>query len=480
MGDNFIADTKRPDWLIHIRNEIQRHEGRGVSYNVLVMKLRACYRVPLGQYTPKQWVFGLHNRDVLHPGESEDWKLALAAACGLGPWEDSRPWEDFCASVVGNPEDVLKAYGLDRSGPKFSMKEVQYLLTLDALTIFFVFAQYLFTLDPLTILFVFDPPAIPIARMTAGFNLIRTRMSWGYAHVLYDLFLFENQITLALLKNVVTRCYENWGGVDSTSMFEEIVKANVLKMCGYIFELTGDIPAKFDMAYPQNQLEQCAHIVVCIHRILCGANWQNTSQETKIIIQSATSLKKAGIQIKGVKGVLDKVDFRKGCLFRNGCLFLPIINLYDQTESYFRNLAMYEFMTDYNSLICPFGEYLQLMTSLIKEVGDVKHLIDCGVINNTLGNDNNAFQMWNSLQSDLFLPRYSTRHKNMVSEINKQCKSRLNVLKTEFLQLFCSRPWYAFGLITATIVTLATCIQAYTAVIGSDKMKPLFPPSPKP
>ncbi|CAK9189727.1 unnamed protein product [Sphagnum troendelagicum] len=32
------------------------------------------------------------------------------------------------------------------------------------------------------------------------------------------------------------------------------------------------------------------------------------------------------------------------------------------------------------------------------------------------------------------------------------------------------------GVITATIVTVGTCIQAYTFVIGSNKMQPHFPP----
>jgi hypothetical protein len=45
---------------------------------------------------------------------------------------------------------------------------------------------------------------------------------------------------------------------------------------------------------------------------------------------------------------------------------------------------MYEFMEDDKSLKCPFGEYLQLMKDLIKEVGDVKHLINCGAIKNKL------------------------------------------------------------------------------------------------
>ncbi|CAK9190976.1 unnamed protein product [Sphagnum troendelagicum] len=338
---NFISEELTSQWFIEFKTTIERHEVREVRNEVLVRKLPACYRVPLEQYTPKQWHFGLHNRDVLHPSESEDLKIALAAASELGPWDE------FCVSVVDDPLGVLRAYGLDHTEPKFSMRQ----------------------------------------------------------------------------------------------------------------------------AYPQGELEKCPHILACVYRIiLCGQNLKRQSGATRITIQSATALKKAGIQIKGIEGVLDEVGFRKRCLF------LPIVKLYDQTESFFRNLANYEYMEEYNSFKCPFGEYLQLMTSLIKEVGDVKHLLDCDVIQNELCTDNNAFEMWNSLQSRLPLRSCSKEYEDMVFEINKQCKSSLNVMRTEFYQLFCSRPWYVIAVITATIVTIGTCIQAYTSVIGSDKMQPHFPP----
>jgi len=83
---------------------------------------------------------------------------------------------------------------------------------------------------------------------------------------------------------------------------------------------------------------------------------------------------------------------------------------------------------------------------------------------------------WSNLQSDLCLAYNSEEYADMVSEINKQCESSLYVMRTEFYQLFCSRPWYVMGVITATIVTIGTCIQVYTSVIGSDKMQPHFVP----
>jgi len=364
---------------------------------------------------------------------------------------------------VDDPVGVLRAYGLDHSKPKFSMRQMQCLLTLDALPIFLVFAERAYNN-------IFDESTQIGARLTA---LLKPRLE--YLDMWRDLFLLENQIPIALLRKVISTCYEKLIGPNSTLMdhqlmLDKILKANVPLMCRCIFVLTEDHRAETIKAYPQGKLEKCPHIVASVYRVLCGENWKRRSRATRIIIQSATALKKAGIQIKGIKGVLDEVGFRKRCLF------LPIVTLHDKTESFLRHLAMYEYMEDYTSCKCPFGEYLQLMTDLIKEVGDVKHLIDCGVIQNELCTDNNAFEMWNNLQSNLLVGFCSEEYVDMVSEINKQCKSSLNVMRTECYEIFCSRPWYVIGVITATIVTVGTCIQAYTSVIGSDKMQPHFPP----
>jgi len=453
----FLPEEKRTEWFDGFETALQPQDVGKATKDVLVMKIPACYRVPSQQYTPKKWIFGLHSREFQKRSDSEDLKIAVAAACKLGEWDD------FCPLVVEDPAGVLKAYGLDHGEPVFSKKQVEYLLTLDALTIFFVFAYY--------------ASGVPrVDNMDDGVKLVSTRISWGYAHVLIDLFLLENQITLALLKNVITRCYEKWGKEGWTSLFEGIVKANLFEMCGYIFELSEHHQTEIGTAYPQGELEKCPHIVFCVYTILCGRNLGTECGAASVTMPSATALKKAGIQIKGIKGVLDEVCFPKRCLFRKPCLFLPIVKLFDPTESYFRNLAMYEFMENYSSSQLPFGEYLQLMTSLIKEVEDVKHLIDCGVIQNKLGTDNDAFQMWDSLQKELFLPKYSAAYGQMVSKINKKCKSSLNKMKTEFRQRFCSRPWYVVGVITGTIVTVGTFLVAYTSVIGSHKMQPHYPP----
>ncbi len=142
------------------------------------------------------------------------------------------PWDEFCVSVVDDPVGVLRAYGLDHSEPKFSMRQMQCLLTLDALTIFLVFAYYM---SDVTF----------VKMIQNGARLMCMHNSWEYERVPSDLFLFENQIPIALLTKVISKCYEkskepNSRLMKQQYMLDKILKANVSIMFGYIFVLTKD------------------------------------------------------------------------------------------------------------------------------------------------------------------------------------------------------------------------------------------------
>jgi len=91
--------------------------------------------------------------------------------------------------------------------------------------------------------------------------------------------------------------------MDQQLMLDKILKAKVSDMCEDIFVVTKDHPAKIEEAYPQGELEKCPHILACVYRILCGQNLERPSgDQTPITIESATALKKVGIQIRGIEG----------------------------------------------------------------------------------------------------------------------------------------------------------------------------------
>jgi hypothetical protein len=218
----------------------------------------------------------------------------------------------------------------------------------------------------------------------------------------------------------------------------------------------------------QNDFEQTGG---CEHQTSTARKGKGGPRLRTVPLRSATDLKKAGLRIGTTAGMVPQVYFDKGCLY------LPRIQLHDRTESYFRNLATYEVFDHYDDKRHAFTDYLHLMSDLIKTPEDVAYLIDdCNVIRNLLGTHKNAFKMWDRLQSGLLPLQYSNHYRlKIVNPINEHCNSTLNKTTTEFYNTFCSKPWLPISVITAAVLLIATLIQTYVAVIGSDKMQPHFP-----
>jgi hypothetical protein len=173
------------------------------------------------------------------------------------------------------------------------------------------------------------------------------------------------------------------------------------------------------------------------------------------VIQSATNLKKAGIQIQGIPGMVQQVAFK------DGCLFLPIISQTEREESYIcNNMAAYAIWN--TSAPFPFMDYLVLMSQLIKTPENVSYLVDCDVIRTYVGTQQRIFQMWERLQIGLWFPTYSDEYIEKTVKpiiINRHCASTLNVMGTDFYNTFCSKPWVVISVISAIIFLVATLIQ---------------------
>ncbi len=569
LKSNSESDRQQPKWIRKIRSGLTARSGQNAVGHVPIIKLPALLRKPVECYTPRQWQFGLHNRDPqASSSESEDLKISVAAAFKLNPVE----WDKFCADVVDNPADMmLKSYGIYSGVSELSPKEVQYLLTLDALTLVLVLcslwreAQTLISPDQENQL-----PNLFIDSLVAGGFNIEALVKYGVAcwGIVSDLFLCENQIPMALMKKAISKCYrllpeernsndhalrelENPDSNVTKKLLDMILKSVVFLACNFFFaepcpdkedKLGGFIDNNFEVG----ELGNCAHVFACFHKVITScvesttadkklsatdtenfASDVNQQLETDVeipaevrtppravtttcagaeqsflravatsskqlanviatiirfskktateehvaffpVIPSATDLKKAGLRIKGIPGMLQQVAFK------DGCLFLPIISQSETKESYIRNMVVYE----YSNMSAPFPctEYLLLMSHLIKTPEDVAYLVDCDVLRAYLGTKQSIFQMWERLQSGLFFGDYSDEYiKNIVNPINKHCASTLNVMITDFYSTFCSKPWLVISVISAIMLLVATLIQTYVLVISSDKMQPHFP-----
>lgn len=517
-------------WILKIRSGLVMASGQNVGGHVPIKRLPASFRKPVDHYTPRQWQFGLHNRDPqASSSESEVIKINFAAACNLNDDE----WDKFCADVVDNPADMkLKSYGISSSETELSPREVQYLLTLDALTLVLVlsavaemFNQRNHVVDQRVLL----PNLFIESLVTGGCNIaaVFTDRAVPYLTTIFnDLFLCENQIPMALMKKAISKCYEllpeerkfnyfpdlrelkNPDSVVTKHLLDRILKCAANEMCHKFFaDPCPDKKRSFmfiiDWNYEVGELENCAHLFACIHKVMTNfemapipavtitllratqlfcyavatgakklATIFGTSRETATgadlfkPLQSATVLKKAGLRIQGIPGMVQQVAFK------NGCLFLPRILQTGSMDRYIYNLAAYE---RWNTLASyPFLDYLQLMSHLIKTPEDVSYLIDCDVIRVSGATQKRIFQMWQLLE--FFHSQYSNQYRwSIVQPINSHCASPLNMMITDFYSTYCSKPWIVISVISGIILLVATLIQTYVAVIGSDKMLPHFP-----
>ncbi len=236
--------------------------------------------------------------------ESEGLKISLAAACNLKSDRrdkvcdnqldevsynrrdeacDNR-WNEFCDIVVHNPDEmVLKSYGLHPSNTtNFSKKEVQSLLSLDALTLLLVLSSFALP-DSLPSETLFE---IFISWLETGGLKIRALLKEGLAYdaLRNDLFLFENQIPMDLLKNVISKCYLLPKGQNFYSdtlqelnnpqsslrkeLLHKILRNSVCKMCIEIFQKPCLNEEQYLELIDVHYLEDCAHIFACVYKIL--------------------------------------------------------------------------------------------------------------------------------------------------------------------------------------------------------------------
>ncbi len=425
VTDDAEAQGQDHSWASEVRSTIQSYKN-GAAPEVLIRKVPNYLRVPPEQFTPTEWRFGLHDRELDTSG-AEGLKIAVAGYFFAD--KESDAWDNFCNDVVDDPVRFVKLYGLQDGLTKFSERQVKYLLALDALFL--------------------------VGRYEAFRDRPQLDLRWYQNCLMTEMVLLENQVPMDLLRKVA----EILPAEDSLG---RLLKYYMDWLC----VLSLNTSQNPDAQYPD--LVNCRHLLDCLYKTICGPD-PPKAEGPYVPIESAVNLTLAGIKIKGVPGTLNMVSFQ------GGCLSLPIIEITDDFETMFRNLAIYEDFS-LQPEFCTLSGYLLLMGNLIGDLDDVKLLIKHGVFINYLGPETVVLDTWRSLSKGLWKGKVSASIIEVGEKINKHCKSRKNVIIAEFSQLFCSRPWYVVSAVAVTLVTLATLIQTYTSVIGSNKMRPHFPP----
>jgi hypothetical protein len=456
-----------------IKEDLQTESG-----GFQILKVPEYRRQPSSAFTPVAWRFGLHNRENLVSAGSEDVKLAVVALFEL---DEQSIWISFCNDVVPDPERMLACYGLREEDTGLRTDEIKRVLAFDALSL----AVYIEMVSSRVFLAPGDKRlwTREQVRMSGGAKrkFFATFDAWIWL-VKFDLCKMENQIPFALIKEAIKHIkrrtnpqYEDEGhpngsaAQDPDPYLEKWMKEAVWYGVNQFINISDDF---FGKEKENPRLSESHHILDAAHKAICGVNgMQRKSDFTQtdyIHVPSVRRLKNSGIQIEGVVGPLCTMSYSKD----TKCLSLPKMSIFDQTVPFFRNMAQYEEYSGSNK--CMFHDYVLLMLDLIETPEDLRILTDCGVIQNP--SRIRGFEMWKALDQGLALIDSSEEHNQMKRDIRSRCKLRRHRLWSEFRTLFLSKPWLALSALAVTLVTVATLIQTYAAVIGSDGMKPQFNP----
>ncbi|KAK6912618.1 Protein of unknown function DUF247, plant [Dillenia turbinata] len=179
-------------------------------------------------------------------------------------------------------------------------------------------------------------------------------------------------------------------------------------------------------------------------------------------LPSATELHEAGVKFK-VTSSTCLLDIH----FKNNILEIPCLKLYDKTESYFRNLMVFEQCHyPYDSRIL---DYVFFMDYLINTREDVDLLVQSGVIVNWLGDTAAVATLFNNLCTDCTIVGSNFYFAHLCEDLNAYCRVPWHHWKAIFKRDYFSTPWSTAATIAATMLLLLTFIQTVCSIISLRK-----------
>lgn len=260
--------------------------------------------------------------------------------------------------------------------------------------------------------------------------------------VLRDLMLMENQIPMEVLNEATVGRGRN-------------LEDDVYKLITYIYPFRKrKSPDSFPFKRPN--VAECHHLLEYLY---CSCTHKGETDEkavrSDVQIRAATQLRAAGIQFEAVRGDLGSINFDSS----TSTLNLPILEMYSETETWFRNLMAYEQCR--NELSVHWCSYMRLMGCLIDTAEDVKLLTKRNVLVNLMGSNEAVAKMWNSfgVNVELFLTK---RDKAVMECINTHCNSIWKVWSAEVRSLYYyyfSRPWSVISAVAAFFLLALALLQ---------------------
>ena len=142
-------------------------------------------------------------------------------------------------------------------------------------------------------------------------------------------------------------------------------------------------------------------------------------------------------------------------------LQIPPINIYDQTESVFRNLmALEQCHYPHETLVC---NYINLVDALINNEEDVNLLVEAGIISIHGGNNAKVENLFNKLGDYILLDRscYCDIFRDLKAHYDNPWNHAMATLK----RVYFNNLWRSTGTVAAILLLVLTLVQAICSIL---------------
>ncbi|KAJ4722912.1 hypothetical protein OWV82_006343 [Melia azedarach] len=215
---------------------------------------------------------------------------------------------------------------------------------------------------------------------------------------------------------------------------------------------------KSKSALPVHSFIRCASSFVhSLRQIMKRKSDTSEKKDTEWeFIRCATELREAGIEFKMIE------EYSFDINFKNGIIEIPKLRVEDDTESFFRNLIVYEQF--YPELCDPVIDYMKFMDCLMNSAKDVELLCRCKILHNCLGNDEAVASMFNRLSDSVTLSSCN-RYKNTYMDVNEHCDRRKNKWMANLRHNYFNTPWTFISFLAALLLLLLTLAQTLFSIL---------------
>ena len=176
------------------------------------------------------------------------------------------------------------------------------------------------------------------------------------------------------------------------------------------------------------------------------------------LLYSATQLQQAGVKFK-----VSSNKCLVGLKFENGVLEIPCLEFYDTTEALIRNIMALE-QTRYirNGYVT---DYYFMLDFLINTTKDMDLLCDNGIVDNYLGDNNEATLIVNNLHKNILWVGLGTEYCKLCESLNAFYKDRWHKWKAILKQDYFNTPCTTASTVAVAILLVLTIIQTVCSIL---------------